>query len=95
MVALKEDEPYSEKCSENVGETARRLHPLGAKHSLSKVCGTLARKVGINIAAEAKRCLDRMIHPRLLMDCNKAFCASAYPLCREYDIYSIDAIYLK
>ncbi|RLG43401.1 MAG: hypothetical protein DRN81_06575 [Thermoproteota archaeon] len=26
---------------------------------------------------------------------DKAFCTSAYPLCAEYDIYAIDAIYLK
>ena len=44
IAALREDEPYSEKCSEMLGETARRLHPLGAEHSLSRGLRYLSEK---------------------------------------------------
>lgn len=95
IAALKEDEPYSEKCSEILGGLPDIFTLSEPSIVYQEVCGTLARKVGVNIAAEAKRHLDKMIHPRFLIDCNKAFCASAYPFCHEYSIYSIDAIYLK
>lgn len=60
-----------------------------------EVCGTLARRVGTDAAHQAKGHLDAMIHPMLLASCDKTFCASAYPLCSEYVVYAIDAIYLK
>jgi predicted nucleic acid-binding protein len=60
-----------------------------------EVCGTLARRVGADVAEDAKKQLDLIIHPRLLVNCNRAFCVSAYPLCSEYNIYAIDAMYLK
>jgi len=60
-----------------------------------EVCGTLARRAGVDIADQARKQLDLIIHPRLLVNCDRAFCVSAYPLCAKYDIYAIDAIYLK
>ncbi|MEM3710312.1 MAG: hypothetical protein QXL46_05380 [Nitrososphaerales archaeon] len=36
-----------------------------------------------------------MIHPKLLVNCDKVFCVSTYPLCSKYGIYAIDALYLK
>jgi predicted nucleic acid-binding protein len=36
-----------------------------------------------------------MIYPRLLVNCDRAFCVSTYPLCSEHGIYSIDVLYLK
>jgi predicted nucleic acid-binding protein len=60
-----------------------------------EVCGTLARRVGAEVADNAKSQLDLIIDPSLLANCNKAFCVSAYPLCSEYGIYAIDAMYLK
>jgi len=60
-----------------------------------EVCGTLAKRVGTDVADDAKKQLDLMIHPRLLVNCDRAFCISAYPLCSEYDVYAIDAMYLK
>jgi hypothetical protein len=44
---------------------------------------------------DAKKQLDRLIHPSLLVDCDRAFCVSAYPLCSDYGICAIDAMYLK
>lgn len=31
----------------------------------------------------------------LLFTCNKVFCTTAYSLCSEFNIYAIDALYLK
>ena len=36
-----------------------------------------------------------MINPKLLTNCDKNFCASAFCLCLEYNIYTIDALYLQ
>jgi len=95
IAALKEDEPYSEKCFEMISKVPDTFVLCEPSIIYQEVCGTLARRVGADIASEAKKYLDLIIHPRLLANCNRAFCVSAYPLCAEYGIYAIDAIYLK
>lgn len=60
-----------------------------------EVCGTLARRVGIDVARKAEKLLDSMLHPRLVFECSSSFCKAAYSLCNEYNIYSVDALYLK
>jgi hypothetical protein len=52
-------------------------------------------RIGRDEADQARRQLDSMIHPGLPVDHDKAFCMSAYPICAEYKIYLIDAMYLK
>jgi len=95
IAALKADEIYSEKCFEILGKVPYTFILAEPSVVYQEVCGTLARRVGTGVADDAKKQLDLMIHPRLLVNCDKAFCVSAYPLCSEYDIYAIDAIYLK
>ncbi len=95
VAALKEDEPYSNECFKVLKRIPAELVLSEPSVVYQEVCGTLARKVGIDVADLAKRQLDLMIHPKLLFNCNKSFCISAYPLCYEYDIYAIDALYLK
>ena len=95
IAALKADEAYSEKCCE-ILEKVPELFILSEPSVVyQEVCGTLARRVGADVADDAKKQLDLIIHPRLLVSCDKAFCVSAYPLCSEYEIYAIDAMYLK
>jgi len=94
IAALKEDEPHSEKVS-NTKPRARQFILSEPSIIYQEVCGTLARRAGVDIADQARKQLDLIIHPRLLVNCDRAFCVSAYPLCAEYDIYAIDAIYLK
>jgi predicted nucleic acid-binding protein len=60
-----------------------------------EVCGALARRVGLGVAEEAKEHLNTAIRPRLLVGCDRQFCVSAYPLCSEYGIYAIDALYFR
>jgi len=95
VAALKADEKYSEEC-------ARILHKLPGKFILAEpsivyqeVCGTLARRVSIDVARKAEKFLDLMLHPKLVFECDKNFCKVAYSLCYEYNIYSVDALYLK
>jgi predicted nucleic acid-binding protein len=95
IAALKKDESYSEKCSEILGEVPDSFILSEPSIIYQEVCGTLARRVGVDVADDAKKQLDLLIHPRLLAICNKSFCAAAYPLCFEYNIYAIDAMYLK
>jgi predicted nucleic acid-binding protein len=95
IAAIKEDEPYSEKCVQILNKVPDDFILAEPTIIYQEVCGTLARKVGIEIAEHARKQLDKIIHPKLLVHCTKAFCTSAYPLCAEYDIYAIDAIYLK
>ena len=95
IAALKEDELFSERCSKILGKVPDSFVLSEPSIVYQEVCGTLARRVGIDVAGQAKKQLDLIIHPRLLVDCNRTFCVSAYPLCSEYDIYAIDAMYLK
>ncbi|MGB9741073.1 MAG: type II toxin-antitoxin system VapC family toxin [Candidatus Bathyarchaeia archaeon] len=95
IAALKEDEPYSEKCMRILNNVPDSFILAEPSIIYQEVCGTLARKVGTEIAEHASKQLDLIIHPRLLTQCTKAFCISAYPLCAEYNIYAIDALYLK
>ena len=60
-----------------------------------EVCGTLARRVGVDVAGKAKVILDKIIEPSLLINCDRDFCLASYALCCEYKVYSIDAFYLK
>jgi len=95
IAALKEDELYSEKCSEILGKVPDAFILSEPSVVYQEVCGTLARRAGTDIANQAKKQLDMIIHPKLLVNCNRTFCVSAYPLCSEYNIYAIDAMYLK
>jgi predicted nucleic acid-binding protein len=95
IAALKKDESYSEKCSEILSKVPDAFILSEPSIVYQEVCGTLARRVGADVAEDAKKQLDLIIHPRLLVSCNRAFCVSAYPLCSEYNIYAIDAMYLK
>jgi len=95
IAALKEDEPYSEECSEILAKIPDAYILSEPSIIYQEVCGTLARRVGADVADEAKRHIDLIIHPKLLVGCDKSFCVSAYPLCSEYHIYAIDAAYLK
>ncbi|MBS7611406.1 PIN domain-containing protein [Candidatus Bathyarchaeota archaeon] len=95
IAALKEDERFSGKCVEIIGKVPDRFILVEPSIIYQEVCGTLARKIGIEVANQARNFLDLIIHPRLLINCNKDFYISAYSLCAQYDIYSIDAIYLK
>jgi len=95
VAALKTDEPHSDKCAEIVHKVADLFFLSEPSIIYQEVCGTLSRRVGLDVADAAKQQLDLIIHPRLLAPCNKAFCVSAYCLCSEYDIYAIDALYFR
>lgn len=95
IAALKNDEPYSAECIEILEKVPDKFILTEPSIIYQEVCGTLARRAGKAVADRAREQLDLMIHPSLLTNCDKAFCTSAYPLCAEYNIYAIDAIYLK
>jgi len=93
--ALKGDESYSQECSQILEKIPEKFILSEPSIIYQEVCGTLARRVGTDLAEEAKNQIDLIIHPRLLAKCDRTFCISAYPLCFEYNIYAIDALYLK
>ena len=95
VAALKGDEPYSDRCAEILSKVPDSFVLSEPAIVYQEVCGTLARRAGADVADDAKRQLDLIIHPSLLANCNRTFCVSAYPLCSEYDIYAVDAMYLK
>ena len=95
IAALKEDESHSDQCAEIISKVPGQFILSEPSIVYQEVCGTLARRVGAEVADNAKRQLDLIIDPSLLVNCNRAFCVSAYPLCSEYGIYAIDAMYLK
>jgi predicted nucleic acid-binding protein len=95
IAALKKDEPYSRECFEILSKVPDDFVLSEPSIVYQEVCGTLARKVGLEVAAESRKQLDLIIHPSFLVNCNRAFCVSAYALCHEYDVYAIDGLYLK
>jgi predicted nucleic acid-binding protein len=95
IAALKKNEPYSKDCSEILGEVPDSFVLSEPSIAYQEVCGTLARRVGSDVADEARKRLDMILHPSLIARCDRAFCISAYPLCSKFGIYAIDAIYLK
>jgi len=95
IAALKRDESHSDRCAEILRNVPNRFILSEPSIIYQEVCGTLAKRVGVEVADDAKRQLDLIIHPNLLANCNRAFCISAYPLCPIYDIYAVDALYLK
>lgn len=95
VAALKQDEPYSDDCLNILSKIPDLFLLCEPSIVYQEVCGTLARRVGLDVANLAKEKIDKMIHPLLLVNCDKEFCMLAYPLCHEYGIYSIDALYLK
>ena len=95
IAALKTDETHSEKCAEILTHVPDTFILAEPSIIYQEVCGTLARKADLDTANAAKKQLDLMIHPRLLTNCDGTFCTSAFPLCSEYNVYAIDALYLQ
>jgi predicted nucleic acid-binding protein len=95
IAALKADEPYSDKCTEILAQVPDTFILAEPCIIYQEVCGTLARKTSLHVANTAKEQLDLMIHPTLLTNCDRAFCTSAFPLCSQYNLNAIDALYLQ
>jgi predicted nucleic acid-binding protein len=95
IAALKEDEPHSKKCAEILRKVPNQFQLAEPSIIYQEVCGTLARKASLDIANEAKKQMHLMINPKLLTNCDKTLCTSAFCLCLEYNIYTIDALYLQ
>jgi len=95
VAALKKDEPQSDACVALLRKVPGQFLLSEPSIVYEEVCGTLARKVSRGAADEAQRQLDRIINLNHLAQCDRAFCVSAYQLCADYDIYAIDALYLK
>ncbi len=95
VASLKADEAYSQECVEILRKVPEAFILAEPSIVYQEVCGTLARRVGVEVARIAQKLLDKLIHPALLVECSRAFCLSAYDLCRRFNVYSIDALYLK
>lgn len=95
VAAIKADEPYSDACASILRKLRKGFILAEPSIVYQEVCGTLARKVGVDVAREAEKFLDSVLHPELVFECSSGFCKAAYALCHRYGIYAIDALYLK
>jgi len=95
IAALKADEEYSEECINILRKIPGNFILAEPSIIFQEVCGTLARRINTDVAKRAENLLDSLLHPRLIIECDINLCKAAYPLCQEYDVYSIDALYLK
>ena len=95
VCALKADERYSAKCKEIIRKVPRSFLLSEPAVFYQEVCGTVARKAGAVAARLVRDRLDQMIQPGLLFSCDREYCISAYPLCGEFGIYAVDALYFK
>ncbi|MGQ9468635.1 MAG: PIN domain-containing protein [Nitrososphaerales archaeon] len=73
IAALKTDEPYSERCAEIISKMPENFLLSEPSIIYQEVCRNLARRVRADIADVAKEQLDQMIHPRLLVNCDRSF----------------------
>jgi predicted nucleic acid-binding protein len=94
IAALRKLEPSNEKCIDLLGKIPNQFILTEPSIIYQEVCGTLVRKVDLETANKAKVHLDRTIKPKRLINCDKKTCISAFSLCAEHKIYSIDALYL-
>lgn len=92
--AAKGDEPYRKKCIDLLKMVPDNFILSEPSIVYEEVCGTIARRVGPAEAQDFAKQIDRFVPPQLLFVCDRTFCLSAYSLCSEYGIYSIDALYL-
>jgi len=94
VAALKADEPYSDVCLDILHKVPSGFTLVEPSIVYVEVLGTLARRVGLELAEKAKVELDRMLNPLLVVDCDREFCFKSYTLCRDYGIYAVDSLYL-
>ncbi len=92
--SAKRDEPYRRQCLDLLKLIPESFILSEPSIVYEEVCGTIARRVGMPEAQEFGQSLERLVPLELLFVCDRAFCLSTYPLCLEYGIYSIDALYL-
>jgi predicted nucleic acid-binding protein len=95
IAAFRTVEPVSEKCAEILTKAAEQFVLAEPSIFYQEVCGTLARRASLEIADRARKQLDLILEPNLLANCDRSMCLSAFALCGEYRIYSIDALYLQ
>jgi len=95
IAALKCDEKYSNDCANLLGKAVGSLILVEPSIIYQEICGVLARKVGIEASRKAEIFLDTILYDDLIINCDKRFCKEAYTLCYEYEIFPIDALYLK
>ena len=95
IAAVSKNERSSAKCAEILVKVPNLFLLAEPSIVYQEVCGTLARKVGLDEANTAKKYLDAIIQPRMLSPCDRDLCTSAFSLCAEYKIYAIDALYLQ
>lgn len=95
IAAIRQNEPNSEKCAKILSKIPASFVLTEPSIIYQEVCGTLARKIGLEEANIAKTHLDQIIPSKMLTICDRNLCASAFSLCSEYKIYSIDALYLQ
>ncbi len=94
IAALRTTEPASSKCANILAKASEHFMLIEPSIIYQEVCGTLARKIDLETANIAKEQLDLLIEQKRLINCDKKTCISAFKLCSEYKIYSIDALYL-
>lgn len=95
IAAIKADEPSSQESAQVLSKVPKQFMLVEPSIIYQEVCGTLARRLTLNIAKMAKAQLDEMIKPKLLINCDKNLFAASLNLCSEYKVYSINALYLQ
>lgn len=95
IAALRTVEPDSEKCANILAKASEQFVLAEPSIVYQEVCGTLARKINLDVANKARKQLDLMIEPSFLINCDRKTCTSAFALCAEYKIYAVDALYLQ
>lgn len=76
VAALKRDEPHSDERVNILNKVPTKFLLCEPSIVYQEVCGTVARKIDLEAAKHAEQSLSKLIHPLLLITCDKLF----YPL---------------
>ena len=94
IAAIRTLEPDSEKCDKILAKASDQFILTEPSIIYQEVCGTIARKMNVRFANNAKEQLDLFIPPKRLVNCDRKTCVAAFKLCAEHKIYAVDALYL-
>ena len=70
VAALKRDEPHSDECVNILNKVPTEFLLCEPSIVYQEVCGTIARK-NLEAAKHAEQSLSKLIHPLLLITCDK------------------------
>jgi predicted nucleic acid-binding protein len=95
VAAVRANEPFTDECQQILRRVADEFTLIEPSIVYVEVFGTLARRVGSELAEKARLELGSVLDSHVTVTCDREFCLRAYPLCHLYGVYAVDSLYLE